>query len=324
MVRLAIASCLLGVAVRDARAQATDTRALEEAAARKVVRLWQLTDNETVRKQAAGTLRQMGAEMAPILAKLLNEELDAARAESTSRTIHLATVKLMSDALGRHGNLLVREETVRSSLLAIVKDEAGLPADVRQIAIEALGRIYAGRSVFLILNREEFWLKFQVAQRTPREMAQYLQNEAATLKDKFAKTPDAKRARELILVTRNVGRKIRLYRNVIALLNELEPPQDKTLSERIAQDLANIESNLQAVAAGGSSAAEAGGRAEQAANDLYEDLEHTAYSILRWQEFNRATGDVIAGLQPALDDADLLVRYSAVEALGRIYGKRDW
>src|SRR5262249_37306457 len=139
----------------------------------------------------------------------------------------LETIQLLAGILGRLGNIVSRDPDTTRSLIAVVKQEQ-LPLEVRQAAIEALGKIFANRSIFLILNREAFWVNEALKQPTPREMIDFLKNETATLKERFnlAKPPSPDRARELILETRIVVRKIRLYRKLIALLSELEEAQE--------------------------------------------------------------------------------------------------
>ena len=143
-----------------------------------------------------------------------------------------------------------------------------------------------------------------------------LRNETATLKDKFslAKPPTPEKARELILDTRNVARKINLYRKVIDLLNELEPPQEKDLATRINLYLTGIESSLQVVASEPEkpvASREAAVRAEQQATALHEEMASISANLWRWQHVNQTTSEVIAVLRDMLDSPSLLIRFSA-------------
>jgi HEAT repeat protein len=339
LVHCTLLSCLLGVPISAARAQQDDVSAplykppppgtsFEDDTVQKLVELWQREDNETVRRKAAGTLQQMGTELAPALGSALAKAVNEAVEKPGECARHLETVQLLAGILGRLGNVVSRDLDTTRSLIAVVKKEQ-MPVEVRQAAVEALGKIFANRSIFLILNRETFWVKERLRQPTPREMTGFLINETATFKDKFnlAKPPSPEKARELILDTRNVGRRITLYRKVLALLNELEELQEKDLATRINLHLSEIEKNLQIVASEPEkpvSGREAAARAEEHAAALHEEMAGIGANLWRWQHLNQTTSEVITVLRDVLDGPSPLLRFSAAEALGRIYGKLDW
>jgi hypothetical protein len=339
LARCLLLGCLLGVAAAGARAQKDDVAepfffklaptgtGFESEAVQKLIEVWQQDDNETVRRKAAATLQQMGTELGPALGYALLKALRETLEKPGECQKRLETIQFLSCILGRLGNVISRDPETTRSLIAVVETEQ-LPVPVRQAAVEALGKIFANRSIFLILNRESFWLKEWVRQPTPTEMSAALKNETATLKEKFilGKLPDPEKARALILDTRNVVRRIGNYRKVIEMLNELEEPQEKDLATRINLHLTEIENNLQIVASEPEkpvTAREAAGKAEQHAAALHEEMDRISGNVWRWQRVNLNTSAAIAALHEALAAPSPLLRFSAAEALGRIYGKID-
>lgn len=300
---------------------------LEEETVQRLVQLWQRETNDTLRRKTASTLQQMAMELAPAFACVLNHEVNMALAEGTGGKRRHETVHMLAEMLGRLGNVVSRETDATKALITIVSLKDRMPPEVRQAAVEALGKIFANRSIFLILDRETFWLRDRMTEPTPRQVAETLMNETATLKEKFnlTKTPSPEEALKLIAETRIAERRIMVYKRVISLLSELEEPQEKDLRARIDLDLKEITNSLLIVATVEKAAdrAAAAARAEFHVKALHEEMATVSQNVWSWQDLNQATTDVIATLRGALRDPNPVIRFSSAEALGRIYGKAN-
>ena len=113
VMHLALLGSLLGVTTADARAQqkngsvplcgppSADT-AFEDETVQKLIEIWQEDENETVRREAARTLQQMGTELVPSLGCALARALHEAKTRPEECARQLATIQLLAGILGRN------------------------------------------------------------------------------------------------------------------------------------------------------------------------------------------------------------------------------
>jgi hypothetical protein len=246
----------------------------------------QKANEETVRRQAMATLERMGAPAAQPLARVISEEFRQAVKERQSNNLaeehkHMDTVLAAATILGRLGNVVARDEYVIDTLLAYTYEtkkiagvEQVVPMQVRETAIEALGKIFAQKAVFLVLQSPNELTKeknkeAQTAVETLRNESQDLKRRIGPLVDAYAamalepattnadskalekqaKVESRKAAADLLFAARNLTRKFKLYQKLGFIMSELEPPtgKDKDLATRITLILEEIQTNLQHV-----------------------------------------------------------------------------
>ncbi|HYV37413.1 MAG TPA: hypothetical protein VE988_17030 [Gemmataceae bacterium] len=299
---------------------------------------------ETVRKQVVSTLEKMGAPAAQPLAKAMDEEFKlAVKAQAENNLIaeqkHLDTVIIAATILGRLGNIIARDDYVTEILLAFThesKKTTGavhkVPREVREAAIDALGRIFAQKAVFLVLQSPNELTKEK--NKEAQTAVEFLRNETQDLKKNIVplvKDADAAKAHDLLDAARNLNRKFKLFQKLIFIMGELEPPsgKEKDLTTRIQLSLTDIENNLRIVwtsTAGKDSGKEAAAKAEQKADELCEELDDLVRRVDGWLDMNDRTRKVILTFQDVLrsvNDNPSTVLVCAAEALGRVYGNRD-
>lgn len=308
---------------------------------------WQRTEEDTVRKQVVLTLEKMGAPVARPLARVMEDEFRLAATANTAaaKQKHLDTVIIAAKILSRQGNAIARDEYVTEILLAFTHEskKAGgavhpVDADVRVAAIDALGRIFAQKAVFLVLQSPNELTKEK--NKEALTVVEHLRNESQVLKknitllvtSKDKEAAEADKARDLVLATRNLYRKFKLYQKLGFIMSELEPPtgKEKDLNTRIVQALGDIEGSLRDVWAPEKddklARRRALAKAEMAANDLCDEMDDLLRRVDGWLQMNDRTRKVILTFQDALRSVrenPSIVNICAAEALGRVYGNRD-
>jgi hypothetical protein len=333
--------------------------------------------DETVAKEARSALEKMGTAAAPALADELGtrwkKAQDAiARGNEEDAARQLKDIKLIAQLLGSMGNAILRlrnldprtptaddpnpkkyfEISIRIALMEILK--ADMPPkngsahpcllEARQAAIEALGRIYAQKGIYMRLSSPEF-KELQGHHGDFEELAKMLQNRAQSLKAKFLPLkeknelaiPEPQEVLHLLLDARNLQRKYSIRSKLFALLSELEPPsgKEKNLSHRIESMFADIESNLQIVVAVDKNGKledkkdrmVAWLKANQKAHELCEEWEIlTGIRIPIWKSEMAAVAEVLRAFGDTLQPErrpHFTISMSIAEALRRIYGTAE-
>lgn len=349
-----LAGCLLAAGTEIASAQQTDSNPTWATVAVLMGR-HQQSREETVRKQIVITLEKLGAPVAQPLARAMEDEFRLAFTQPESeKKLHLDTVITAANILGRQGNVIARDDYVTEILLTFTHEQkkvAGIaepvPVDreVRVAAIDALGRIFAQKAVFLVLQSPN-----ELTREKNKEAltaVEYLRNETQNLKKgitllltvqgKEGEIRDGAKARDLLLATRNLYRKFRLYQKLGFIMSELEPPigKEKDLNMRIVQNLSEIYGKLCDVWAPpvGKDDKErdlarkhAAATAEQKAHELCDEMDDLVRRVDDWLQMNDRTRKVILNFMDTLRSArenHPIIHLCAVEALGRVYGNRD-
>lgn len=348
LVVLGLAGCLLATTGIRLPAQPTDSNPTW-AVVTVLLGTHQSAKETAVRRQIVATLEKMGAPAAQPLARAIEQEFKLAvkaRKENDPEAEHkhLDTVITGTHVLGRMGNVIARDDYVTEMLLAFTHDKkkiAGMlheiPAEVREAAIDALGRIFAQKAVFLVLQSPNELTKEK--NKEAQTAVEYLRNETQNLKKDIlalVKEPATAKAHAVLLESRNLARKFRVYQKLIFIMSELEPPtiKEKELTARIITALSEIEGNLRIVwappagkeADTAATRKEAAAKAEHRTHELCEELDDLARRVDGWMQMNDRTKKVILTFHDVLrsvHENPPTVLICAAEALGRVYGNRD-
>jgi hypothetical protein len=333
----------------------------------------QVSGDKIVRKQVEATLGKMGPAAAQPLMRAVDTEFKAYKEAATSSNPsakdqakkHLDTVKTAIKVLGKLGSALVRDDEVVETLLTFTYDQAKMDDNlhllktdlegIRLEAMEALGRIFSQKAVFLVLQSptkltEENNKEAQTAVAALRDEAQDLKRHISTTIEHLnpqKMADNVENARLLTFDARLLIRRFKSQYKLILIMSELEPPtgKDIDLATRINQALSEIESNLRAAWAPPPQSKESNAenyerrarnealtKADQKANELCDEMDDLVRRVDGWLSLNNRTRKVIMTLGAVFLEPQTLARpdgntpaviITVTEALGRIYGNRD-
>lgn len=367
---LVVIGCLLAGSVHRAwgqeRPDEADSFKLEQGLAERLVALYLTGDpeallctpagkrlrgvDETVRADALTALEKMGSPaVQPVWSALDAIWKKEPRDYRSVRSLAILLGRFrqpLSSISGRSAKQKKTQDDVRRTLIAIAKFQSGMPTEdqinARQAAIEALGKIYAQKVAFLIIERPEIF-------RSPgnaRTFAKRLRNQTQNLRASFVKNdngleqqmlipPAPDRIAAMLLDARNLQRAFQEFndRKLFIFMGELEPAgKEKSLQDRLDQALSELETNLRLAATGTETTRKEGWlKANRNAHDLCEEMETLfVYILPRWEEERNAFQEVLQTFDEILKDEacrqypqQFVIRLTILEATRRIYAGGD-